>query len=422
MTREGIARSHGSGWLIRLIELGLLGAAVLGAVVGLARKVPIFTRFSDAVDFAFYYQAAAALRGGESPYTEPFYIYPPFLAAVLAPLTALSLPGATLVWFLINIAIAVVIVWLFVRLTGLEGWGVAAAALAVVLFPSTYDTILLGQVNLIIAACVMGALLASGSARSDRAGDVVAGALIGVATLIKLYPAALMLSYALRRRFAALASFSAMLIGGVLLGIVVSGGAGPTRHYATEILPRLAFELQDKIENQAVPAVVSRLTSDFEQEFRVSMIDSVVTVSFDPPVEAPRAGRALSFLARAVLVVVMLWLLVRSRGVASYDPGLGADLAVIVPTVLLANSVTWNYYFVILLVPVAFLIRAGDWARPDVRIPLLGAALLIVVHRYWVPLTYWAQSPWVTIFGFLGVLIIWALVVRKVVTARNETA
>jgi hypothetical protein len=424
MTGETDARSLLARRVTSLIELGLLGATLLGALVGLARKLPIFTRFSDAVDFAIFYRSATLVRNGELPYLDaslrqdPGYLYPPFLAVVLSPLTNLSLNTATMIWFVMNLTITLVLVALFARQADLRGWRWLPAALVVILLPATYDNILIGQVNLLIAMCAMAALLVSWRVSRSTAGDVIAGALIALATLIKLWPAALMLSYALRRRRTVLVAFMVVLIGGMLFAMVLGGGAEPTRHFFTVVLPTFTFELRPIIENQSVPAVMTRLTSVTEQVFRVSMVDSVVTLQLAPAVDAPTVGRAISTLARVALVVTMMVMIVRLPRTRA-DLDLDADFSLIITTVLLASAASWNWYLVMLLVPVAFLLRRGGWSRHVVRLPLLAAALLIVLNRYWVPLTYWARSPWVTILGFVGVAIIWVLVVREIVTARE---
>jgi len=288
-----------------------------------------------------------------------------------------------------------------------------------VLTPSVYDTLLLGQVNLLVAACVLGALVCTRGERG-RWRDPLAGALIALATLIKVYPAAYALAFVFRRRIRALTGFGLVLAAGIWFGAGLSGGPQPTRDYLARVLPRLALQPAARVENQSLLAAVSRMTSRTELEFRVSLAERTARLALAPALDAPRAGRALALLARVAVVLILLSLLAR-RAASQVEPwGSDAAFALITVSVLLANSISWTYYFVLLVMPAAYLIRSGAGRRTGVRVPLLAAAFLLLINRYWVPLLYWTWSPWVTIEGCAAVVILWVLVVREVARTRRS--
>src|SRR5688572_1234167 len=118
MTNIGVAEPHslhasdGSeqdpSLLDRLMLLagGLMGAFGLGGYLywlltaGLVRESNWI-----GVDFHVYYAAAQALRSGQDIYStaiSPPYVYPPFLAVLAIPLSALSVTAATILWKLLQ--------------------------------------------------------------------------------------------------------------------------------------------------------------------------------------------------------------------------------------------------------------------------------------------------------------------------------
>ena len=60
-------------------------------------------------DFVIFYQAAQALRWGNDPYlaSKGWYVYPPFLAFILTPLTHFSEKYACLIWQSLNVCLLI---------------------------------------------------------------------------------------------------------------------------------------------------------------------------------------------------------------------------------------------------------------------------------------------------------------------------
>jgi len=151
--------------------------------------------FPPGYDARSYILAAQAIRAGYSPYDESTwnhlpvtvsaskYLYPPFLAVLLIPLTTLPLIPATYICILLALLSACL---LAVMLHHLAGWRLAI--LAVFGFPPAWHSIYLGQINLIVTVVLMFALGALDAQRERRIGGWLAlGALLKLTPLLSLY-------------------------------------------------------------------------------------------------------------------------------------------------------------------------------------------------------------------------------------------
>jgi hypothetical protein len=169
-------------------------------------------------DFGQYYRAAVDVGRGLSPYRDYMqsggaydigygFNYPPLVAEMLRPLTALSEPAAFRAWTCINyalVAIAAVAAWLTVR--GRVGRGaLLLLALAALLFLPLYQGLYLGNLHVFLLA----SLAICGLALSrERAGP--AAVVLTVAAAVKVLP---------------------------LLAAPVLGGRPATSRHARDVLP-----------------------------------------------------------------------------------------------------------------------------------------------------------------------------------------
>ncbi|HUG48629.1 MAG TPA: glycosyltransferase family 87 protein [Candidatus Limnocylindria bacterium] len=213
-----------------------LGVLLLFRLVQVVAGV---TGESWAYDFAAYWQAgervlarepiyaAEQLAGPYSPQQPLLYLYPPFLAVLLAPFAAVfeSPEQAMCLWFGLGVALTVGAVWSVAAAEGVTGrrerlFQVGAAfALAPVGFE-----LVMGNVHMLLLGLLSGAWLAL--RRGSPAGDVVGGALIGAAALIKVFPLLLVGWLLLTGRWRAAGAAGA---GGVVLALatVPVVGLGP---------------------------------------------------------------------------------------------------------------------------------------------------------------------------------------------------
>ncbi|HVN14177.1 MAG TPA: glycosyltransferase family 87 protein [Anaerolineales bacterium] len=142
-------------------------------------------------DARSYIAAATALRYGLDPYDGSStslekianysfsqYLYPPFLAVLLIPLSLLPIISAS--YFCVALAFLSAI-FFFILLRQTLGW--KTAFLAVFIFPPTWQTIYLGQVNFFVAALL---LLSIYAIQSNH--EVKLGTYLFLGILLKITP------------------------------------------------------------------------------------------------------------------------------------------------------------------------------------------------------------------------------------------
>jgi hypothetical protein len=204
-------------------------------------------------DFAAYWAAARHLLDGLPLYTPeqlagPFvlgpanlYQYPPALAVYLAPFAALlgDTPASTANWLWLAMGALVMTVSVltlvereglarrFPMLAGRGRWWAVAFLFA---FPPVIDELVVGNVNALLVGLFTLAWL--GIRRGDRRGDTMAGVAIGLATVIKLFPALLILWLLLagRSRTALFSIVATVLLAAVTLPFT---GLQPWLDYVT---------------------------------------------------------------------------------------------------------------------------------------------------------------------------------------------
>ena len=149
----------------------LLVLAVFGVALGFAAE-PLLT--GRGTDFRAYLEAAAALRAGRDPYAGVYpYLYPPFLAAALVPLT--FLPPAAAAWLWAAASAAAIAASAALVANGSSR--VLLLALAFAPFAAT-------QWNLQANAFVLP-LLVVARARLDRGLEASGGAALGLSIALK---------------------------------------------------------------------------------------------------------------------------------------------------------------------------------------------------------------------------------------------
>jgi hypothetical protein len=170
------------------------------------------------IDFRFFYLGAQALLNKNNLYAvgQGGYIYPPFFAALVTPLTYFSYHTATLIWLTINHILIFTILWLGYRVTAAafslknNVWKILGAfALAFIL---TYDPIhweiQLEQVDTITLFCFALALYLL-----DRQ-PLVAGIALGILINIKYQAIFFIPLLLLRGRY--------RVVVGLLMGVILA--------------------------------------------------------------------------------------------------------------------------------------------------------------------------------------------------------
>jgi alpha-1,2-mannosyltransferase len=184
------------------------------------------------VDFRVYMWGGHNVSRGTLLYTGKAYghwfTYPPFAAAVFAPISVLPVIPAQVLWELASVAAFAIACAITLKLAGWRATRTAVAAVlaAGLLLEPVYHTLLQGQINLILLALVLADVW-----RAAR--DRPAGIGVGIAAAIKLTPAIFVLLFLLARRSRAALTAVATFIACGLAGFLVAPGA--SRLYWTHV-------------------------------------------------------------------------------------------------------------------------------------------------------------------------------------------
>jgi alpha-1,2-mannosyltransferase len=261
--------------------------------------------------------------------------YPPFGAVVMVPLAMAGMPLAFPVMTALSLVSYVVIVVAVARAAKLDPRVATVVGLGGLALEPVFRTVVLGQVNLVLAALVVLDLLVV-PAR-------MRGVLIGVAAGIKLTPAVFGIYFLLRREWASAARCGAAFLATVVIGWALAPGSSP--HYW------LRFEWLQRF---VTDAMVTQ-----NQSLRAALVRG--------------AGSAVPEAVVAALTVVVLgaglwaaWRQVRA----------GADLAAILALAsltLVVSPISWTHHW-IWVVPALLVLAA---ARKWVTVWAVGAVFFV---------------------------------------------
>jgi len=240
-----------------LVIFGLAAAAHLGYMIWFAfqRQGPDFwILFKGARDWA----RGGSLYDVEAVRTNHFghvFKVPPFYGMLFVPWVYQD--GERILFFhrVLNCTLigATATVWL--RMWGLRFVSLAAASVLILLnFRPMTDTLAFGQIDL---ALLLALTLALWALRTDR--DVLAGVLIALGTLFKIYPVLLLAFLVVKRRWWGLAGFA---LGMLLFNAVAVAVMGWEMHrvYLTAVLPNIGGTTS-WVENQTISGFLARFAA-----------------------------------------------------------------------------------------------------------------------------------------------------------------
>jgi alpha-1,2-mannosyltransferase len=207
------------------------------------------------------------------------YTYPPVSMVVFTPLGLMSHDTALYVMLALGVAATFATAWLTLRMlgyTGTEGRiGVSAAVTGLMLWCEPYQlTFNLGQVNILLMLLVVADLALPDRFRGK-------GALIGLATAVKIVPGIFVLYLILTRRLRAAAVAAGTFVALTLLGWAAIPG-GSTDYWLHGLFlqsKRVASVVGPKyVSNQSLHGVAVRLLGDGPAASAVWLLAAVVTL------------------------------------------------------------------------------------------------------------------------------------------------
>ncbi len=320
-----------------------------------------------ASDFAPLFRGPRAIWRGEQLYqisdlrANPLgavYKYPPFFTFVMGPFTLLSPGIAFQTWKAVQVILVLLAAWMIWRAEGgvWQRWSTVWLLALLAFFQPIIDTIRYGQVDALILVLLAGGLWAI-----RRNHWWLFGVLLAVATLIKLYPAYLLLLVLIRGRKEGLYGFTGGLI---ILGAISVLVLGPDVHltYLTEVLPRSGGGTA-WVENQTINGFVARLS-----------ITSVLSLV---PVDGAFVTGA-TYVAFAFVTLLASWWSMAWSDDRAYS--------LLIVAMLIVLPVSWIHYHTVLLIPLyvvfAHLEQAErlEWSRV---VPLALACALLCFGNQW---------------------------------------
>jgi hypothetical protein len=303
---------------------------------------------------------------GSAPpsYLIAYNAHPPTSVLLALPLGWLDYPDAVLAWNLLGLLALAVSVFLVVRGLGLRWswWALLPLAAFLLLCDPFRQQMFQGQVNL-----VLGLFLTAAWYTWRRGGAAWGGVWLGLATALKLFPGFL-LAYALYRGQVrtVVAGAATCLLATVLTGVAL--GFGCYRDYVQVVLPSLEV-YRGSGGNLSVIGFWAKLfnptnTRDFQRPASEEPdADLTALLPHDrilPPLRSPALAQALGLAAVAAVLLALAWAVRPGRRPLDFDLG----FALAMTAMLLVSPITWNHYFLLLLVPLAVL-----WVRLPPSLP-----------------------------------------------------
>lgn len=276
------------------------------------------------------------------------YKYPPFFSLVLLPLAKVPFVPALQTWRAINLLLLALSALVIARAYRFRNhyWLWAGLLLILCNWRPIGDTIAYGQVDILLLLPIAGTVAAL---RHKR--DGLAGFLLSLATMLKLYPAFLALFFLVRRQWRALIAFSTSLL--LLAGLSIVALGWPIHAtYLQEVVLHTGGGTP-WIENQTLNGFFNRLLTD--------------RIALTP--ETNRWADLAALAASATMILATLWLIYRSanrdrphekrpaKGSRSLRGDLGLGLLIV--TMLLVLPAAWIHYETLLVLPLVLVFVYG---------------------------------------------------------------
>jgi hypothetical protein len=250
--------------MIRRVLLILVLAAL---VIRLGLFLVEVGQTSLQMDLSSFYAAGQAVDAGLSPYVNHVandppiwdgigryrhsrFLYPPLAARLFQPLSWIGYQTVKFAWMLASLAAVAAAVGLAIRRT--IGWSLDRILIAAIVVAGFFPMLTLlerGQID----GFTLLAIVAAMTWPRGRRTTIAAGALLALATLLKLHCIFLVPFLVLGRRWRLLAGFAAGLVALFLIGGVVDGlSALPA--YVTDEMPRISRYGEGGTREMALPA------------------------------------------------------------------------------------------------------------------------------------------------------------------------
>ena len=257
--------------------------------------------------------------------------HPPTSVLLALPFGLLSYETACLVWNLLSIGCLIASGWLVFKTLGLKfhAWCILPVATLLMGNP-LLQHLAQGQLTLLLLILITGSWLAD---RRDR--PILAGFLLGLAAVIKIFPAFLFVVFLVQRNWRALASGALTVLYVTLMTIWL---LGPDTYYdyVNVVMPEV-FHFQGARRNASFVGMWSRMFNGRPETIMIFY--------------SPWVAKLGTWLCDAAVVGAIMFFGDNCRSRPQRDLLWGMALA----GMLLVSPITWDHYFLALLLPVTLL-------------------------------------------------------------------
>ena len=312
------------------------------------------------------------------------FVYPPFFAALLTPLSHFSYEVAYEVWNALAVIFTLVSIWIILRLGGRRFGASLAVILVVGLFSYApfFHELAVGQVaSLLLFLCALGVWLRS------RGQDWPSAFCFAVATMIKITPVVAVPLLAMHRKWKWLAAYGCWMV--CLSGFSIwRMGLAPHEEFLRRVIPTLAC---------GVPTYGNVSTVAFVQEL---FLGRMPMDGF--PSSLPSGACFVSKAASATLLALLMLQFYRHRE----ESNLTLHLVLLLLLSLVTSPIAWTHHYVIALLPFLYLwCREGESNRDHLLLATVFAVgtsvtafpLPLIVHNHATQLVVAAIVPCLTV-------------------------
>ena len=259
--------------------------------------------------------------------------HPPTSVLLALPLAFLDYRDAVLVWNLVSLgmfAVSLAMVWRGFRIP-LSSRSLFRLLAALLVCGPLVMQVSEAQLSILVLLLLTGVWVAD---RSQK--PLTAGAMLGLASAIKLFPGFLFLYFIVRREWKSLMA-GLLTLALVTLATLAVFGWGAYRDYYWEVLPRVA-----KFRGHWLNASLVG--------FWIKVFDPLpIVTAIEPLWRSPTIARGGILVSCTLVMVTLTWIVQTARTQIERDLAFSLSLT----AMLLVSPITWDHYLLFLLVPIA---------------------------------------------------------------------
>ena len=345
----------------------------------------------ERTDFTVYTEAARHALAGMDIYTAENsrgwrYVYPPIFAIMMIPLYLMPLSMASLGWC----AISFLCIWLIYKycLDFLHPKSAQVYAAIFVFGVPLIGGIMRGQVSILVSLLVISSVIFFSKEK-----DFLAGVLLACATMLKVYPAAMLGYFVIYKNWKSLYGFTlTILVLGLLIPVCVLGIQGTIDNYQSWI-NTIAHPITQSNDYRMQHSDLYGQLLDSAKPRNQSLESLFLTIGIN--------SALIKYLVLLTGSVMFVWMFAQARkGEGKLFVG-GAFLT----WNLLISPIAETHYFSNLILPALLIIMLLDSKHPLASKTFITGAFLLVLSARWDELALYRPLTWLAIFIWLWLMV-----------------